>query len=275
MNFSVSMSVYKNDNPEHFYTSIKSVYEQTVAPSEIILVVDGPIPEALSKTIETCEAEIPVLKVIRLEKNMGHGIARNTGLDNCTNNIVAIMDSDDIAVPDRFEKQLPYFEQDTNLAVCGGNIAEFIGTPDNVVGLREVPSEDADIKEYIKRRCPFNQMTVMFNKEYVKAVGGYIDWYCDEDYYLWLRLLQKGYSFRNIPEIFVNVRVGKEMYQRRGGVRYFKSEAKLQKYMLDHKIITFPRYFINVAQRLVLQVLMPNKLRGWVFKRFARQKAEA
>ena len=115
-----------------------------------------------------------------------------------------------------------------------------------------------------------NQMTVMFKKSSVDKVGGYIDWFCEEDYYLWLRMAMNNMKFKNLPETLVNVRVGEEMYMRRGGLKYFTSEAKLQGFMLKNKIIGFPRYIINVSQRLVLQVLMPNKMRGWVFKKFAR-----
>ena len=78
-------------------------------------------------------------------------------------------------------------------------------------------------------------------------------------------------KFANVPDNLVNVRVGKEMYQRRGGVKYFKSEAKLQKFMLDNKIIGFGTYVVNISKRWVVQVLLPNKLRGWVFKKFARK----
>ena len=119
-----------------------------------------------------------------------------------------------------------------------------------------------------------NQVTVMFKKTDVNNVGGYIDWYCEEDYYLWLRLALEGYKFANINEILVNVRVGKEMYSRRGGIKYFKSEAKLQKFMLSKKMITLPRYLINVTERLIIQVLMPNKLRGFIFRKFARVNNE-
>ena len=271
MKFSVCMSVYRNDKPEDFLTAVRSIYNQTMPPSEIILVVDGPIPDLVDKAIATLQGEIPVMRVIRLEKNCGHAVARQTGLDVAANNLCAVMDSDDIAVPERFEKQLKAFEVHPEVTVVGGIINEFIGSTENVVGTRIVPESDADIKEYLKSRCPMNLVTVMLKKDDVMKVGGYQDWYCEEDYYLWVRLTLARYKFYNIQENLVNVRVGEEMYQRRGGMRYFKSEAKLQKYMWDNGIISFPKYCYNVLLRLVLQVLMPNKLRGWVFQKFARK----
>lgn len=269
--FSVSMCVYGRDNARWFETAIESVLNQTLPPNEIVLVVDGPVPHDLNAVIFKLE-ENDTFKVIRLETNQGHGIARKTGLDNCTNELVAIMDADDICTRNRFEKQIEAFHDYPDSDIVGGMITEFIDTPDNVVGKRIVPLEDSEIKEYMQRRCPMNLVTVMFKKSSIEKVGGFIDWYCEEDYYLWLRMALANMKFRNVDDVLVNVRVGKEMYQRRGGVKYFKSEAKLQKYMLDNKIIGFPRYLISVTERLILQVLMPNKMRSFIFQKLARSK---
>lgn len=204
--------------------------------------------------------------VIRLSQNRGHGHARRIGLERCNYNYVALMDADDVSVSDRFERQLKCFEEDRALSIVGGQIEEFIDTPDNVIGIRAVPTEDEDIKSFLRKRCPFNQVSVMFKKNDVGLAGGYIDWYCEEDYYLWLRMYQKGMKFKNIDDTLVSVRVGEEMYQRRGGWKYFKSEARLQRYMLKNGIIGVETYLYNVAIRFVVQVLMPNKLRGRMFK---------
>ncbi len=271
---SVSMCVYGKDNPIFFDEAISSVINQTVLPSEIVLAVDGPIPDSIQKVIEKYKSTLKeiVFKVIYLEKNMGHGEARRVCFDNCSYDLIALMDADDLSVQDRFEKQLAFFRKKPKLSVVGGNIQEFVGDPTNCVGKRIVPSEDAAIKEYMKKRCPMNQVTVMLRKKDVAEVGGYIDWYCEEDYYLWIRLALAGKKFGNADETLVNVRAGDNMYSRRGGIRYFKSEAKLQKLMLEKGIISGRRFVINVSERLVLQVLMPNKLRGFFFQKLAREK---
>ena len=269
--FSVSMCVYGGDNTEWFKTAVESVLNQTVKASEIVLVVDGPVPQTLDEII--CEYEKnDVFNVIRFAENQGHGNARRAGLKAASNELVALMDADDICVPERFEKQLKIFGNDPDVDIVGGNISEFIGTPENIVAKREVPSSDMDIKEYMKKRCPMNQMTVMFKKSSVEKVGGYLDWYCDEDYYLWIRMAIANMTFANMADTLVYVRVGEQMYQRRGGRKYFKSEAKLQKYMREHGIIGFGTYTVNVTKRFIVQILLPNKIRGWVFKKFARKK---
>lgn len=270
LKFSVSMCVYGKDDPEWFKTAVDSVIDQTRKPDEIVLVVDGPVPDVLGSVIDEYE-KLDFFKVIRFEVNQGHGNARRVGLENCSNDLVAIMDADDISAADRFEKQLEAFEKDGELAIVGGNITEFIGEPENVIGQRTVYGSDADIKNDLKVRCPMNLVSVMFRKTSVEKAGGFIDWFCEEDYYLWIRMALADMKFSNVQDDLVNVRVGKEMYRRRGGVKYFKSEAKLQGFMLKNKVISFPRYMINVNKRLIVQVLLPNKLRGWVFKKFARK----
>jgi glycosyltransferase involved in cell wall biosynthesis len=271
--FSVSICVYKNDHPDHFYEALESVINQTFKPDEVVLVVDGPVPNSVNEVISHFEKQ-SFFKVIRLLNNVGHGNARRIGLENCTNELIALMDADDICASDRFEKQLICFEMNRNLSVIGGNIKEFVDSINNIVGIREVPQDDTSIKEFMKKRCPFNQMTVMFKLSDVMEAGGYLDWYCDEDYYLWIRMFQSGAVFKNLKDNLVYVRVGKEMYQRRGGIKYFQSEAKLQKYLLDNNIISIITYISNVTLRFILQVLMPNKIRGLIFKRFARKKVK-
>ncbi len=272
MRFSVSMCVYGGDDAEHFSEALKSIVYQSVTPSEVVLVVDGPVSNEINAVIQAYEGK-SYFKLIRLAQNAGHGNARRIGLEHCTYDLVALMDADDISAKDRFEKQLAYFHRDPAISIVGGNIQEFIKEPSCAVGLRLVPPDDKEIKAYMRKRCPFNQVTVMFKKPDVLLVGGYIDWNYEEDYYLWLRMYQAGMKFANIPDTLVYVRVGKDMYQRRGGIRYFRSEAKLQRYMLDHHIISFPDYLSNLTKRFIVQLMLPNSLRGYVYTRYARKAA--
>ncbi|MBR1540143.1 MAG: glycosyltransferase [Clostridia bacterium] len=270
--FSVLMSTYENDNSEYFLKALNSVINQTVLPNEIIIVVDGPISEEYKEVIENQKDKYDIIKLIYLEKNSGLGNALKIGLEQCTYDIVARMDSDDIAKNDRFEKQLRILTDRTDISTVGGNISEFIDDENNIISRRVVPEINEDIVKYMKKRCPFNHMTVMFRKKDVLSVGNYIEWHYNEDYYLWLRLYLNNYQFYNIQDDLVNVRVGKDMYKRRGGWKYFQSERNIQKFMLSNKIISPIRYFINVCERLIIQVFMPNSLRGILFRKIARKK---
>lgn len=269
--FSVAMCVYGKDDPQWFAGAVDSVLNQTVKPDEVVLVVDGPVPPALDAVIRGYE-KLPVFKVLRLAENQGHGNARRVGLENCSHALVALMDADDLSLPDRFERQLARFQREPELSIVGGGIAEFIDEQTNIVGYRTVSVTDEQIRNDLKKRCPFNQMTVMFRKADVMRAGGYLDWFCNEDYYLWVRMYLAGAKFANVPEVLVNVRVGRDMYRRRGGWKYFASEWKLQNYMLRNRVMGLGTYLVNVAKRFVVQVLLPNRLRGWVFRKFARKK---
>ena len=269
--YSVLMSLYIKEKPEYLRLAIDSMLYQAVKPDEIVIVEDGPLTDALYAVLDEYKAKYPqIVRTVKNEKNLGLGLALNVGLKECKNEFVARMDTDDISKPDRCEKQLKVFTENPNLDIIGGNISEFIDLIDNKVGARIVPQTDSEIKDYLKKRCPFNHMTVMFKKESVLKAGNYIDWFWNEDYSLWIRMYLANMTFANIPETLVNVRVGKDMYQRRGSWKYFKSEAGIQWFMLRRGIISLPLYLFNTSLRFCLQVLMPNWLRGIVFQKFAR-----
>ena len=267
---SVSICVYWKDNPEWFDTAVQSVLNQTVPPAEVVLVVDGPVGEELDAVIRKYE-KMEIFRVIRLKENGGLGNARRIGLAACSFDLVAMMDSDDICLPERFEKQLQLLTKQHNIDIVGAYISEFVDDPSEPVAMRVVPTEDSDIKKFLCRRNPMNHMTVMCRKASVEAAGGYQDWHYHEDYYLWIRMALSGMRFANIPETLVNVRVGRDMYNRRGGMKCFRSGARLMKYMYDQKFISLGRFLFNVCERFAVQVLFPNELRGWIYRVFARK----
>ena len=160
--FSVLMSVYAGDNPHCLVKAVESVIKQTMAPKEVIMVIDGPIGDELKNVIIKIKGQNSSVKVVYLPKNKGLGPALQEGLKECTTDLIARMDSDDISVPDRFEKQLKIFQKEENVDILGGLIAEFIGSCDNVVGIRSVPETNEEIYHYMKNRCPLNHVTVMF-----------------------------------------------------------------------------------------------------------------
>lgn len=266
--YSVLMSLYARENPAYLRTAIESMFNQTVPPDEVVLVEDGQLTEELYAVLDEYRER---LHIVVSENNVGLGPALAMGLLACENELVARMDTDDVAVPDRCEKQLRYFDAHPVTTILGGQIEEFIDNPDEIIGRRVVPESDADLKEYMKKRCPFNHMTVMFRKSDVIQAGNYREWFWNEDYYLWIRLALEGFEFANLPDTLVFTRVGADMYRRRGGDRYFKSEMGIQRLMLEKKLIGFGTYLDNCAKRLVVEKLLPNRVRGWVFRKFARE----
>lgn len=272
--FSVAMSVYGKDNVEWFDIALNSIVEQTVKPNEIVLVVDGPVPQVIHDVIEKyseiCRAGGVLFRVIQLPENKGLGNALRIAVKKCSNEIIARMDSDDISIKNRFEQQLEILLLNPQIDIIGGDIQEFIEVPDNQAGKRVVPVTDGDIKNYMRKRCPFNHVTVMYKKSAVQKSGGYKDLFWNEDYYLWIRMAENGCHMANTGTVLVNVRVGADMYKRRGGYRYFKSEKFLQDYMLKKQLIGIGTYMKNVGKRFILQVMMPASMRGWAFQKLAR-----
>lgn len=274
MEFTVITSVYKNDKPEFVRVALDSmlVY-QSVKPFEIVLVQDGPVPDELTKLLDEYKNRyIGILNVIELKKNGGLGNALNLGVENAKYDIIARMDSDDICMPDRFEKQLAYLESHPECDIVGGQMTEFIDNPQNVVGQRVVPLTNEEIYDYMKSRCALNHVTVMFRKAAVLKAGNYQDWFWNEDYYLWVRMMLSCCTFANIPDIAVNVRSGSDQYARRGGRKYFNSEIGIKKLMLDNGLISKKEYFVNYIERFIIQLILPNIVRGWVFRTFARKR---
>jgi len=271
--FSVCTSVYKKDKPEFVRVALDSMLvHQSVKPDEVVLVLDGPVPEELSLLLSEYEDKYSdVMHIIRLEKNGGLGNALRLGVENAKYNIIARMDSDDICLPERFEKQLTYLDAHPECDIVGGQMTEFIDSPDNIVGRREVPLTNEEIYEFMKSRCALNHVTVMFRKEAVLKAGNYQDWFWNEDYYLWVRMMMNKCVFANIPDVAVNVRSGADQYARRGGKKYFDSEIGIKKLMLKNGMITKTQFAANYVQRFIIQLLLPNSVRGWVFRTFARK----
>ena len=273
-NFSVCTSVYKNDSVEYVREALDSMLvKQSVKPSEIVIVQDGPVPYQLSRMLIDYKNQYGnVLNIIKLDKNGGLGNALKIGVENAQYDIIARMDSDDICLPNRFEKQLSYMDAHPECDIIGGQITEFIDTPDNIVGKREVPCDNEAIYHYMRSRCALNHPTVMFKKKAVLNAGNYQDWFWNEDYYMWIRMMEQGCVFANLPDVLVNMRSGLDQYGRRGGKKYFDSEIGIKKLMLEKGMITRKEYIVNYVQRFIIQLMLPNSVRGWVLRTFARKK---
>lgn len=273
--YSFLMTVYKNTNLENLKQSIDSMLNQTTAAEQIIIVFDGPVPEKVSEYIyELKNKNEELWTVVELKENKGQGLAARAGMAQCRNDLVARMDDDDIMIPTRIEKQIAYMQEHPQIDVLGGNIAEFIDDISNIVGKRILPSKNQDILRYQKSRCPMNQVTTIMKKYKVDSAGGYQHWHFNEDSYLWARMTLAGCEFANLQETLCYVRVGEDMYRRRGGYKYYKSERDLFKFMYKNKIINWLEYQEAKLIRFIVQVLMPNSIRQWFFKTFAREKNE-
>lgn len=265
------MSVYHKEKSEYLKQAIESIQTQTLSTNDFVLVCDGPLNEQLDSVIATKQQEMgDTLNVVRLAKNGGLGNALNEGIKHCKNELVARMDSDDIAYPDRCEKQIAVFNTHPEVSICSGIVEEFTTDP-NTVDTRRVPPEThAEIVEFAKKRNPFNHPCVMYKKSAVEAAGSYQDFYLLEDYYLWLRMLMAGYRGYNIQEPLLHMRAGSDMYKRRGGWKHAKTQMKLFKFMKDENFIGNAQYIKSCVIRSGSS-LAPNWLRKFMFEKVLRK----
>ena len=269
--YSVLMSVYHKEKPEYLKQAIESIQLQTLPTDDFVLVCDGLLNPELDTVIARKQQEMgEALNVVRLAKNGGLGNALNEGIKHCKNELVARMDSDDIAYLDRCEKQIAVFNAHPEVSVCSGVVEEFTTVPE-VVDTRRVPPEtNAEIVEFAKKRNPFNHPCVMYKKSAVEAAGSYQDFYLLEDYYLWLRMLMTGYRGYNIQEPLLHMRAGSDMYLRRAGWKYAKTQAKLFKYMKNSGFIGSGQYVKSCVIRSG-SALAPNWLRKFMFEKVLRK----
>lgn len=270
MEFSVLMSVYFKENPLYLEQALDSVFNQTIQPNEVILIEDGKLTLELDKVISKYETKYSnILRVVKYEQNRGLGIALRDGLLECSNEIVFRMDTDDICVKNRFEKQLEIFKN-KNVDIVGSNIREYDENMKNVTGMRIVPETDDMIKKMAKKRNPMNHVTVAYRKSKVIDAGNYQDMPYFEDYYLWVRMINNNCKFYNIQDVLVNVRGGKDMIKRRGGKKYIEPILNFEKSLLDLKLINKFEYFQNITTRII-GALIPNGFRDVAYKILLRK----
>ena len=268
--FSVLMSVYKSEKAEYLVQALDSILNQTVAPSEIVIVEDGKLTDELYEVLSQYEQKYTIIKRIPFAVNRGLGLALHDGVLACSNEIIARMDTDDIALPMRFEKQLEYLEKNPQISLLGTGIEEFSSDPECPDSKTILPAKHEDIVKFSKKRNPFRHMTVMFKKSAVLNSGNYRDFLWFEDYDLWVRIIANGYKCANIPEVLVFARADQNMFARRGGFTYLKQEIKFENFLLKYEYIKLNTFIINVLIRAGVRIV-PNNVRAFIYKYFLRR----
>ncbi len=270
MDYTVLLPVYCKDKNEYLKASIDSILQQTLPPSQLLILVDGPIGSDLKETLEHYSNDFNIVDVKYFENNRGLGKVLCDGVVLSKYELIARMDSDDIALPNRFEKQTKVFQSDERLVLLGSYIQEYTYDLKQKLKKREVPVFYNEIQKYSKFRNPFNHMTVMFKKSAVLQVGNYEEMPLFEDYYLWVKLINDGFKVMNLPEVLVNVRAGNEMISKRSGMNYLKKEIHFQKALIKIRYINNVQFIKNIITR-GLPRLIPNKLLGVLYNGFLRK----
>lgn len=272
LKFSVLISVYKNEKPEYFKIALDSMLKQTLQPAEYVIVKDGLLTEALDACIDDFEMHVSVpVKILAFEKNRGLGLALRDGVFACRNEYIARMDSDDIAKPERFLKQITYLEKNPEIVLLGSRITEFSANEEYPDTITELPLSDDDIREYAKSRNPFRHMTIIYRKSAILDVGNYRSFLWFEDYDLWIRIMQRGYKVENLQECLVNVRANDAMFARRGGWKYLKQDFYFQQYLYNIGFIGTKVFYKNLFLRFIVRIL-PYRARKKIYCIFLRKE---
>lgn len=267
--YSVLMSTYAADDPSWLLEALESMAKQTVPPAEIVLSIDGPVPDELLNAMDTFDEVCPDLLVrVPLEKNGGLGPALNAGLAHCSSDVIVRMDADDISLPERCELQLTKLAEGYDMVGC--NATEFssdINSPDSV---RQMPETHEEIIRFSKKRAPFVHPTFVVRKSVLEAVGGYRNVSYAEDFDLFIRLLKAGYTGYNVQKNLFAVRVDKNVYRRRGGVSYLRDMLSFNVLELREGWFGLGDFIVRSGANIVV-TLVPNSVRDAIYKKLLRR----
>ena len=267
---SVLMSVYCKEKPEYLKTAIESVANQTLIPGEIVLVEDGILTDELYSVIDELKRKYSIIKTVPLKENVQLGRALAEGVLHCQYELIARMDTDDIAVENRLELQYQYLEEHPEISVLGGFIEEFDDHDKSYRKVKSMPLAGKELLDYAKYRNPINHMTVMFRKSVVCAMGNYRHFPFLEDYELWVRLLGEGYGFANLPYVLVYARTNSNIYSRRGGRAYCKKYLELRKEQRNVGLLS--RWEYQVANILtMIMTLQYSATRKLIYRKVLRK----
>lgn len=262
--FTVLMSVYHKEQADFLDQALISIWDdQVLKPKQIVLVKDGALTEELDLIINKWASKLlSILVLVELPVNVGLSCALNEGLKYCEYDLVARMDTDDIALSNRFEKQLDFMNDNPEIDASSGFIEEFDASGE-IISTRKLPLLPADVKIFAKQRSPLSHPATIFRKEAALSVGGYPDLY-PEDYLLWVKMIINGSNLANIPEVLLRMRTDQGFITRRG-YNFLKGEIKIYQYMRADGFISWSEYYKIIFIRSVLR-LSPDFIKVWLYQ---------
>ena len=225
MTISVLMSVYKSEKGPLLQRALQSVWDdQTRKPDQIVLVVDGPIPAELELIVDSLQMKVnasgtATMTVVKLPVNGGLTKALNVGLKHVTSDLVARMDSDDIAAPNRFELQERFLEEHPEIDIVGGSMQEF-DDEHECLNVRHYPQTHEEACKYIVKACPLAHPAVMMRKRMFDEGLKYDERYrMSQDIKLWYDAILAGYKIANLPDVCLYFRQQGDVFRRRSRVK--------------------------------------------------------
>ena len=264
--FTVLISVYSGDRSDLFRAALQSIADNSLAPTKVLIVVDGPVRTDLDEVISQFEGDFRTFQVLRLPENRGLAAALNAGLERVETRYVIRADADDWNERDRFAALMAKLSEGYDLV--GSAIVE-VNEDGTAYASRVPPLTTEDIRAFARRRNPFNHMSVAYRVAPVRACGGYPDFTFREDYALWCLLLQGGVRSCNLDTPLVRATAGLGMIRRRGGKEYAFGEYRFQQYLVEIGFKGKTEAILDGLARLTV-FLLPPFFRRLVYSKFLR-----
>jgi len=245
---SVLLPVHAGIDPAHLARALDSISRQSLAPTEVVVVEDGPLDDGHHDALATATSGLPTVVREVLPVNRGAGVANQAGLLRCTGAWVLKADADDVSLPPRLERLLA-LATETGADVCGAAMSEFRDAEDNIVSLRTPPLTHAAIARRMRWNNPMNHPTTLYRTDRARRAGGYGDLRYMQDYDLFARMLSQGARFANLAEPLVLFRAGDAVFRRRRSPEMRRCEWQLQRNLQEYGVISPVRRYVNVAAR--------------------------
>lgn len=195
-----------NENLEILIESLTSLRDQSFTDFECIVVDESTSTQIADACRKFCESD-PRFSYIHPSKRLGLAASLNMGIQMARSALIARFDSDDICHPDRLSQQIKFLRKNPEIAVLGSSI-EIIDDAGKLVSRRAYPLRHSEIEKKFIFSSALAHPTVMFRKEVLNKCGGAYDPYFSfsEDLDLWLRLINSGAKFANLPDALVQYR---------------------------------------------------------------------
>jgi glycosyltransferase involved in cell wall biosynthesis len=227
---SAVVATYEGELAANLNASLESLIHQTYSPVEIIVVVDGPVAADQDAILDRArETSVVPVKIVRLPINGGRGHARNCGIAACSADFIALMDSDDVCLPDRLEVQSEFLGKNPDIDIVASWTQEFEDDDLQKQWIKFTPTSHRDIVKALRwSNCVANP-TIVFRKSAWETVGMMPNFrQMNEDYLFFLRLYSAGFKFACIPKVLVRVRIDARQRQRRKGFRLLMEDLRFR-----------------------------------------------
>lgn len=264
------MSTYHRETPSNLNAALESIWsKQTLRPTEIILVEDGVLGEALEDTIVRWEKSDCPLVVLRNMHHSGLAECLNQAIEKAHGEYIVRMDSDDISYEDRFAKQVAYLEAHPKVDILGGSLLEF-NDEGTLFYQRNYPATHEAVLDGMYKASPVGHPSVMFRRKVFDYGLRYRNAFsmC-EDVSLWFDAVAEGFIINNLQEPILHFRRTPETISRRGRIKavgefraYQEGITKVYGHFSSHKIFSYLRLLFRLMPSWLIRCLYSSKIRN-------------